>query len=155
MSLVYSCCHTHTGRVTNDCNAGRGLSSHFKKVSIPFSDIPTMTLRNNYIFSDNTVSCWFKAHGATRDCVQFVICRLKYSHHQLASDGWYVNSTSYEFLGMSTIYFLHNNHLFKFNCPLVTKTTNKNKTPWVQSAKRLIPTERPPLVGEISAHFGE
>jgi hypothetical protein len=26
-------------------------------------------------------------------------------------------------------------------------------TPWFQSAKRTIPTERPPLVGEVSAHF--
>jgi hypothetical protein len=29
----------------------------------------------------------------------------------------------------------------------------KQKTPWIQSAKRTIPTERPPLVGEVSAHF--
>jgi hypothetical protein len=27
------------------------------------------------------------------------------------------------------------------------------KTPWFQSAKRTIPTERPPLVGEVSANF--
>jgi hypothetical protein len=27
------------------------------------------------------------------------------------------------------------------------------KTPWFQSAKRTIPAERPPLVGEVSANF--
>jgi beta-xylosidase len=29
----------------------------------------------------------------------------------------------------------------------------KKQTPWFQSAKRTIPTERPSLVGEVSAHF--
>jgi hypothetical protein len=29
----------------------------------------------------------------------------------------------------------------------------QKQTPWLQSAKRTIPTERPPLVGEVSAHF--
>jgi hypothetical protein len=28
-------------------------------------------------------------------------------------------------------------------------------TPWFQSAKRTIPTERPPLVGEVSAHLAD
>jgi hypothetical protein len=29
----------------------------------------------------------------------------------------------------------------------------EKKTPWFQTAKRTIPTERPPLVGEVSANF--
>jgi hypothetical protein len=29
----------------------------------------------------------------------------------------------------------------------------KTKTPWLQSSKQTIPTERAPLVGEVSAHF--
>jgi hypothetical protein len=31
--------------------------------------------------------------------------------------------------------------------------TQNKQTPWFQFAKRTIPTERPPLVGEVSAHF--
>jgi hypothetical protein len=34
-----------------------------------------------------------------------------------------------------------------------TNVTNKQQTPWFQSAKRTIPIERPPLVGEVSAYF--
>jgi hypothetical protein len=33
------------------------------------------------------------------------------------------------------------------------KNKNKQKIPWFQSAKQIIPTERPPLVGEFSANF--
>jgi hypothetical protein len=36
---------------------------------------------------------------------------------------------------------------------IMLKWTLKIHTPWFQSAKRTIPTERPPLVGEVSAHF--
>jgi hypothetical protein len=32
-------------------------------------------------------------------------------------------------------------------------TNKKKQTPWFQSAKRTIPTERQPLVGEVSANF--
>jgi hypothetical protein len=41
----------------------------------------------------------------------------------------------------------------------VSSTANmdeENKqTQWFQTAKRIIPTERPPLVGEVSANFSE
>jgi hypothetical protein len=37
---------------------------------------------------------------------------------------------------------------------LTGKNMNKEQTPWFQAVSELYrPTERPPLVGEISAHF--
>jgi hypothetical protein len=45
--------------------------------------------------------------------------------------------------------------LFNLGCVLVGAfkfgITKKKKTPWLLVRKRTIPTERPPLVGEVSA----
>jgi hypothetical protein len=38
---------------------------------------------------------------------------------------------------------------------LLLPINNNNKTPWLLVRKRTIPTERPPLVGEVSANFND
>jgi hypothetical protein len=45
--------------------------------------------------------------------------------------------------------------IFNYAFILLTmwKTKKKPKTPWLLVRKRIIPTERPPLVGEVSANF--
>jgi hypothetical protein len=36
---------------------------------------------------------------------------------------------------------------------IISLTENKKQTPWPLFRKRTVPTERPPLVGEVSANF--
>jgi hypothetical protein len=63
-------------------------------------------------------------------------------------------------LGYSFSHSLHSqvavlsNFSIIYTKPHQSLIENLNKqTPWFQSAKRTIPTERPPLVGEVSANF--
>jgi hypothetical protein len=43
--------------------------------------------------------------------------------------------------------------LYRLRYPGSQESELIKRTPWFQSAKRTIPTERPPLVGEVNAHF--